>query len=115
MASKDRARGKALERWVGGRLGWRRRRAGENYNGYDDNVMPDGSLTPVSIECKTYAVLQLRTDWVDQAKDNAGTRPWAIVQRPKGWREPVVTIGFGFFHSLLGSAGFITNHEEGDE
>lgn len=113
MAAKDRARGKALERWVAGRLGWRRRRSGETANGYDDNVQLDGSLTLVSIECKAYEVLQLRTKWIEQASQNAGVRPWAVVQRPKGWRWPVVTMDWRFFEHLLERAGF-TNHEEGE-
>lgn len=111
MAIKDRQRGKAFERWVAGRLGWRRRRHGETANGHDDTVQLDGSLTPVSIECKTYAVLQLREAWVEQAKRNAGRRPWAIAQRPKGWRIPVVTIDWIFFEQLLHTAGYTTTEE----
>ena len=105
MAAKDRARGKALERFVAGRLGWRRRRSGENYNGFDDVVQMDGALAPVSLECKSVSVLQLRTAWIDQARQNAAGRPWAVVQRPFGWREPVVTIDFRFFVELLSKAG----------
>lgn len=105
MAAKDRARGKQFERWVAARLGYRRRRSGETANGHDDNVMPDGSLAPISIEAKTYAVLQLRTEWVQQARQNAGDRPWAIVQRPKGWSRPVVTIDFEFFEELVAKKG----------
>lgn len=116
MAAKDRNRGKAFERWVANRLGWRRRSHGE-HGGYDDVVLPDGRLAPVSIECKTYAVLQLREAWIEQAKRNAGFRPWAVAQRPKGSREPVVTIGWLFFEQLLGSAGYIhtTTEEESGE
>ena len=101
MGASDRARGKAFERWVAARLGYRRRRSGETFNGYDDNVMPDGSLAPISIEAKAHAVLQLRTEWIKQARTNAGSRPWALVQRPKGWREPVVTIGWSYFERLV--------------
>ena len=113
MAAKDRARGKSLERYVAARLGWRRRRSGENFNGFDDNVQMDGSLTPFSIECKSNAVLQLRTSWIDQAKQNATGRPWAVVQRPLGWRDPLVTISFTTFANLLELAG-ITN-QPGEE
>lgn len=102
-----------MERWAAGRLGWRRRRAGENFNGYDDVVQMDGSLAPVSLECKSYEVLQLRTAWIDQARQNAEGRPWAVVQRPLGWKEPVVTIGFSFFANLLELSG-LTNHQEED-
>ena len=104
MAKKDRDRGKALERWIGARLGWRRRRAGETYNGFDDCVLPDGSLAPVSIEAKAYAVLQLRGADLLQAQNNAGGRPWALVQRPKTRRWPLVTIDWRFFEFLLESA-----------
>ena len=110
-AAKDRARGKSFERWVAGRLGWRRRTHGER-GGFDDVVLVEGGLAPVSIECKAYAVLQLRTADINQAKRNAAGRPWALVQRPRGWRSPVVTIDWFFFEALLRGAGFITNHEE---
>lgn len=111
MAAKDRARGKSLERWVAARLGWRRRTNGE-HGGFDDVVLPDGGLSPVSIECKAYATIQLRSDWVSQARANAGVRPWALVTRPRGYRSPLVTIEFEFFRELLGAAGYITNQGE---
>ena len=110
VAAKYRQRGKSLERWVAGRLGWRRRSHGE-HGGYDDVVPPEGGLAPVSIECKAHEVLQLRTSWIDQARQNAGTRPWALVQRPLGWKEPIVTIGFGFFKELLEAAGITPTTE----
>lgn len=115
MAAKDSARGKALERWVANRLGWRRRRSGENANGYDDVVQVDGSLAPVSLECKSVSVLQLRTAWLVQAQTNARGRPWAVVQRPRGWREPVVTVEFSFFRSLLEAAGITNQTGETDD
>ena len=114
MAAKDRARGKALERYVAGRLGWRRRTHGE-HGGFDDVVLPEGGLAPVSLECKADATLKLRTAWIDQAKRNSGTRPWAVVQRPLGWREPVVTINFSFFRDLLVGAGITTNQQGEDD
>lgn len=114
MARKDRARGDALERWIGGRLGWRRRRRGETSNGHDDVVQLDGTLAPVSIESKAWEKLQLREAWLEQAERNAGVRPWAIVQRPKGRQWPVVSLDWRFFEHLLERAGF-TNQEGGVE
>ena len=114
MAKKDRDRGKALERWVGSRLGWRRRRAGETANGFDDNVQLDGSLTPVSVECKAYAVLQLRTAWIEQAETNAGGRDWMIVQRPKGRTWPIVSMDWRFAERLLRTARVTNQKEEED-
>ena len=111
MAAKDRSRSKAFERWVAGRLGWRRRSYGE-HGGFDDIVLPEGGLAPVSIECKAYAIVQLREAWIEQAKRNAKGRPWALVQRPKGWREPVVTIGWLFFEQLMQEAGYTNRIEE---
>lgn len=92
-------------------MGWRRRSHGE-HGGFDDVVLPEGGLAPVSMECKTYEVLQLRGAWIEQARANAGGRPWAIAQRPKGWREPVVTIEWSFFEELLSKSGVI-NRKEG--
>lgn len=105
MASKDRQRGKAFERWVAARLGARRRRSGEGL-AFDDIVEENGFALPISLECKTYAQLQLRQDWIDQAKRNAGTRPWAVIQRPKGSQTVYVTIDFEFFRALLQAWGW---------
>lgn len=111
MAAKDRARGKSLERWVAARLGYRRRRSGETFNGRDDNVLPDGSLAPVSIECKADTVLKLRVKWLEQAARNAGERPWIVVQRPLWRRNPVATMDWFFAEALLNTAGY-TNRQE---
>jgi|ERR1043166_373857 hypothetical protein len=107
MAAKDRARGKAFERWVAAKLGARRRRAGEGL-AHDDIVEESGFALPISLECKTYAQLQLRQDWIDQAKRNAGARPWAVVQRPRGSQGVYVTIDFEFFLALLKAWGWET-------
>jgi hypothetical protein len=96
---------------VAGRLGWRRRRSGENANGFDDNVLQDGSLAPISIEAKANAVLQLRTDWLIQAERNAGLRPWIVVQRPLRRRHPIVSMEWPFFEHLLVAAGYIDQGE----
>ncbi len=113
MATKDRQRGKAFERWVAARLGWRRRSHGE-HGGFDDIVLPEGGLAPVSIECKSYEVLQLREIWIKQAIRNAAGRPWAVVQRPRGWRRPVVSIDWLFFEELLEKAQYTNRKEEED-
>jgi len=109
MAAKDRARGKAFERWVAAKLGARRRRMFEGL-GFDDVVEENGALLPVSIECKTYATLQLRQSWVDQAKRNAGKRPWAIVQRPTGG-QVYATVEFEFLLALLQAWGWETKRD----
>lgn len=105
MAAKDRARGKTFERWVAAKLGARRRRSGEGL-AFDDIVEESGFALPVSFECKTYAQLQLRQAWVDQALRNAGSRPWAIVQRPKGSQTVYATIDFEFLLALLQAWGW---------
>ena len=106
MAPKDRARGKSLELQVGRALGGRRRRAGEGIE-YDDCVDVFGGALPISVECKAYSQLQLRTDWIDQARRNAGGRPWAVVQRPKGSRTIYATVDFEFLVKLLKAAGVV--------
>lgn len=112
MAAKDRARGKAFERWVAGKLGARRRHHGEGFHRYggllvhDDIVEADGDALPVSFECKTYATLQLRKDWVDQARRNAGPRPWVLVQRPTGSQTVYATVDFEFLLALLQEWGW---------
>jgi hypothetical protein len=104
VAAKDRARGKAFERWVAARLGGRRRRQGEGLD-FDDIVELNGGAMPISFECKTYAALQLRQSWVEQAQRNAGKRPWAIVQRPTGGKV-YATIEFEFLLALLDAWGW---------
>ena len=101
MASKDSARGKAFELAIGRRFGGRRRRNGEGI-GFDDCITADGDPLPISIECKSYATLQLRKDWVEQARRNAGDRPWAIVQRPKGSRTTYATVDLEFLLEMYG-------------
>lgn len=96
MARKDSARGKAFELAVGRRFGGRRRRNGEGL-GFDDCIQADGSHLPISLECKSYATLQLQSKWIEQARRNAGERPWAVVQRPKGSRTTYVTCDLEFF------------------
>lgn len=106
MAPKDRARGKSLELTVGRALGGRRRRAGEGIE-YDDCVDELGGALPISIECKSYAQLQLRSEWIDQARRNAGGRPWVLVQRPRGSRTTYATVDFDFLVKLLKAAGVV--------
>lgn len=113
MAAKDSARGKALELHVGRIFGGRRRRNGEGV-GFDDCVSVDGFQLPISIEAKSYSVLQLRAEWIDQAKRNAGGRPWILVQRPRGSRRTYVTLELDtlidpHFHELVKQC---TNHPE---
>jgi hypothetical protein len=99
MAAKDRARGKALELKVGRMFGGRRRHNGEGVE-FDDCVQQDGTRLPISIECKAYDKLQLRQDWIEQAQRNAGGRPWAVVQRPKGSRTIYATVDLNFLLAL---------------
>ena len=124
MAAKDSARGKALELAVGRIFGGRRRRNGEGV-GYDDCVDADGFPLPISIECKAYKTLQLRSEWIAQARRNAGVRPWILVQRPRGQRRMLVTLELDTlidpkFHEVL--VGLVTTNqpeegtsEEGDD
>lgn len=105
MAAKDSARGKALELRIGRIFGGRRRRNGEGV-GFDDCVDAAGAQLLISIECKSYAVLQLRKEWLEQALRNATGRPWMVVQKPKGWRRILVTLELDTlidpkFHELL--------------
>ena len=100
MASKDRARGKVWEREVAAMFGFRRRSHGE-HGGFDDCVLVEGGLAPISIEAKAYDVLQLRMDWVDQAVRNAGERPWLIAQRPKGSRRKYGTVDLEWLVELV--------------
>lgn len=111
MAAKDKARGAELELHVGRKFGGRRRRNGEGL-GFDDCIMPDGSPLPISFECKAYAVLQLKTSWIEQAIRNCTGRPWAVVQRPKGSRRIYATVDLDFLYELAVKAGVI---EEGAE
>lgn len=106
MASKDRSRGKAFELYVGRLFGGRRRRNGEGV-GFDDCVTEHGFELPVSLECKAYAKVQLQEKWFDQARRNAGGRPWIIAQRPKGWRRPIATVDLEWLASLCEAAGLI--------
>ena len=110
MASKDRARGKALELHVGRLFGGRRRTNGE-HGGFDDCVPLEGGLLPVSLETKAYSVLQLQQKWIDQAVRNAGGRPWAVVQRPKGSRRIYATVDLEWLVELCVIAGLITKPE----
>jgi len=105
VAAKDKARGKAFERWVAAKVGARRRRSGEGL-AFDDIVTDNGGALPISFECKTYAQLQLRQDWIDQARRNAGTRPWVVVQRPKGSQTVYATVDFEFLLALLQEWGW---------
>lgn len=107
MAAKDSARGKALELHVGRMFGGRRRRNGEGI-GFDDCVDEHGFELPVSIECKSYAQLQLRQDWIDQARRNAGSRWWAVVQRPRGSKTIYATVDLNWLHALCVAAGVVT-------
>lgn len=105
MAAKDSARGKALELTIGRMFGGRRRRNGEGV-GFDDCVDQNGAQLPISIECKAYSVLQLQSKWLEQARRNAGERPWMVVQRPKGHRRILVTLEIDtlidpHFHELI--------------
>lgn len=111
MAAKDRARGKQFELHVGRIFGGRRRRAGEGLE-YDDCVHVDGSLLPVSIEAKAYSKLQLRQEWVAQARRNANGRPWVIVQRPKGSRTVYATVDLEWLVELCSAAGLIPVRDE---
>ena len=100
MAAKDRARGKQLERDVALKFGYRRRTNGE-HGGFDDCVLVDGGLAPISVEAKAYQVLQLRNEWVEQAVRNAGGRPWVIAQRPKGSRRIYATVDLDWLVQLV--------------
>lgn len=106
MAAKDRARGKALELKVGRMFGGRRRRNGEGLD-YDDCVSVDGSRLPVSLECKSYDRLQLRSEWIEQARRNCGDRPWVVVQRPKGSKTIYATVDLTFLLQLCRDAGVV--------
>lgn len=106
MAAKDSARGKAFELYVGRLFGGRRRRNGEGV-GFDDCVDENGFELPISIECKAYSVVQLKTKWFDQAKRNGNTRPWIIAQRPKGWRRPIATVDLLWLRDVCAKAGVI--------
>ena len=110
MASKDRARGKALELHVGRLFGGRRRRSGEGLE-FDDCLALDGSPLPVSLECKSYEKLQLRQSWIDQAERNSHGRPWVIAQRPRGSRRIYATTDLAFLLSLAKQAGVIPGEE----
>lgn len=114
IATKDRNRGKQLERDVAARFGFRRRTNGE-HGGFDDCVLIEGGLAPVSIECKSYAVLQLRGSWATQAIRNAGERPWLIAQRPVGSRTTYATIDLNWLVELCITAGLIARQTEGEE
>lgn len=112
MAAKDRARGKAFERWVGARLGGRRRLSHERGNADCDG-------TPFAIEAKSgYGKPQLPAAWLQQAERHEAEegRPWALIQRPLGWKDPLVTMRFStlFNREVLLALLELTNHE-GDE
>ena len=115
MAAKDAARGSAWERAGAAMFGFRRRRKGETYNGKDDCVLLDGSLAPLSLECKSYQRLMLLTADINQARRNAGDRPWILAQRPKGWRRPIGTVDLEWLRDVCVLAGLIdppTNQPE---
>lgn len=117
MAAKDSKRGKSLELTVGRIFGGRRRRNGEGV-GFDDCITLDGSELPISIETKSYARLQLQTKWIEQAKRNAGKRPWMVVQRPRGWRRILVTLELDTlvdptFHELIRQLTSTNHPKEG--
>jgi hypothetical protein len=114
LAAKDRARGKAFELWVGRKFGGRRRTNGER-GGFDDCVPVEGGLLPVSLECKTYATLQLRPVWIEQAIRNAAGRPWAVVQRPKGSRRVYATVDLEWLVELCECAGLIAHQTVREE
>lgn len=102
MAAKDRARGKAFERWVGRKLGGRRRLAYERGTADCEDV-------PFAVEAKSgYGKPQLPAAWIQQAERHAAQEnlPWILVQRPKGWRDPLVTMRFSTLLQL-------TNQQEG--
>lgn len=111
MASKDRQRGKAFELYVG-RLFFGRRRTNGERGGFDDCVPIAGGELPVSIECKAYSTLQLRTKDIAQAKRNAGQRPWILAQRPLGWRQPIAVVDLIWLRDVLVQAGVVTKPEE---
>jgi hypothetical protein len=113
LAAKDRARGKQLERDVAAKFGFRRRTNGE-HGGFDDCVLVDGGLAPISVEAKAYSVLQLRTDWVEQAVRNAGERPWVITQRPKGSRRIYATVDLDWLVQLVRQTERGGNETSGD-
>lgn len=64
-------------------------------------MLIEGGLAPISIEAKSYSALQLRTEWVDQARRNAGDRPWVIAQRPKGSRTIFATVDLNWLVYLI--------------
>lgn len=111
MAAKDKARGSAFELHVGRKFGGRRRRNGEGV-GFDDCVTDDEHgntrVLPISLECKSYARLQLQTSWIEQAIRNSNGRPWAVVQRPRGSRLVYATVDLEFLLDLCVRAGLIT-------
>lgn len=108
MAAKDSARGKAWERAVGYLFGLRRRRSGESWNGLDDCVQYDGTPAPISIEAKSYQRVMLLKADIEQARRNAGDRPWILAQRPKGWRRPIATVDLEWLRDVCVLAGVIT-------
>jgi hypothetical protein len=74
------------------------------------NVSDSDERTPFSLECKHgYGRIQLRADWLEQARANAKRegRPWAIVQRPKHARRAVVTLDWLTFVEICQKAGLI--------
>ena len=103
--SQHSARGKAFERHVAALFGYRRRRNGEGID-FDDCVQLDGSLAPISIECKAHSVPQIREEWLEQAERNAKGRPWVLVQRRrKGSRELLATVPLDYLKSLIPGDG----------
>lgn len=95
---------------MGRMFGGRRRRSGEGLE-FDDCVQLDGSPLPISLECKAYSTLQLRSSWVEQAERNSHGRPWVIAQRPKGSRRIFATCDLAFLVQLAQAAGLIPGEE----
>ena len=110
MAAKDRARGKAFERWVGRALGGRRRLSHERGTADCEDV-------PFAVEAKSgYGKPQLPAAWIQQAERHAEQEqlPWILVQRPKGWRDPLVTMRFSTLLHLTNQEGMPDAEESPD-
>lgn len=72
--------------------------------------------TPFAVECKAWDRLQLREDWVEQAKrhEEVEGKPWLLVQRPKGSRTIYATMDLKTVIWLCQQGGLLpldTNHQ----
>lgn len=98
---------KDLERRICRALGAERRPsagAGGWARGSDD----DGTA-PFSVECKRTQRYQLRTRWIEQARQHGkdSGRPWLLVVGQHNDRHPVAVLDFWAFAELCQKAGLL--------